>query len=82
MKIETIISELKSAADPARRDAYKTMFRITSYNVCYTKLLRAGEAIMQIYRRDFAVEYKEDASPLTEADTCSNAIITAALQAR
>jgi len=42
----------------------------------------AGEAIMQIYRRDFAVEYKEDASPLTEADTCSNAIITAALQAR
>ncbi len=28
----------------------------------------AGDAIMEIYRRDFTVEYKEDQSPLTEAD--------------
>ena len=39
----------------------------------------AGDAIMQIYERDFEVSYKEDASPLTEADTRSNEIICRAL---
>ena len=41
----------------------------------------AGDAIMEIYRRDFTVEYKDDKSPLTEADTHSNEIIVKALQA-
>ena len=35
----------------------------------------AGEAIMEIYKKDFEVEYKDDKSPLTEADTKSNQII-------
>ncbi len=35
----------------------------------------AGEAIMEIYRSDFAVEHKADKSPLTEADLRSHAII-------
>lgn len=36
----------------------------------------AGQAIMQIYERDdVAVEYKDDRSPLTEADRASNRII-------
>lgn len=35
----------------------------------------AGDAIMEIYQRDFSVEFKNDNSPLTEADTQSNAII-------
>ncbi len=35
----------------------------------------AGDAIMEIYAWDFAVETKEDKSPLTEADKKSNAII-------
>jgi 3'(2'), 5'-bisphosphate nucleotidase len=35
----------------------------------------AGEAIMQIYRRDFNIEYKDDKSPLTEADLKANEII-------
>jgi 3'(2'), 5'-bisphosphate nucleotidase len=35
----------------------------------------AGEAIMEIYQKDFAVDYKSDESPLTETDTCANRII-------
>jgi len=40
----------------------------------------AGSAIMQIYDRDFLIEYKDDKSPLTEADTRSNEIICLALK--
>jgi len=40
----------------------------------------AGEAIMEIYKRDFQVDYKEDASPLTEADLKSNQIICEGLE--
>jgi len=39
----------------------------------------AGEAIMKIYNKDFTVEYKDDKSPLTEADTKANEIICTAL---
>ena len=39
----------------------------------------AGDAIMEIYNRDFQIDYKEDKSPLTEADTKSNEIICDAL---
>ena len=39
----------------------------------------AGDAIMEIYNRDFKIEYKDDKSPLTEADTRSNEIICEAL---
>jgi len=39
----------------------------------------AGDAIMEIYNRDFKIDYKEDKSPLTEADTKSNEIICEAL---
>jgi len=35
----------------------------------------AGDAIMEIYKKDFSVEYKENDSPLTEADTKANEII-------
>lgn len=41
---------------------------------------KAGDAIMEIYERDFQVEYKEDESPLTEADLKSNEIICEFLQ--
>jgi 3'(2'), 5'-bisphosphate nucleotidase len=37
--------------------------------------LKAGDAIMEIYKRDFQIEYKDDKSPLTEADKLSNEII-------
>ena len=36
---------------------------------------QAGEIIMQIYQKDFSVEYKEDQSPLTEADLASHHLI-------
>jgi len=40
----------------------------------------AGDAIIQIYTKDFSIEYKDDKSPLTEADTKSNEIICDALE--
>jgi len=42
--------------------------------------LQAGEAIMEIYQKDFAVDYKDDKSPLTEADLKSNEIICSKLE--
>ena len=41
---------------------------------------RAGDAIMEIYARDFSVETKEDSSPLTEADKKSNTVILEGLK--
>jgi 3'(2'), 5'-bisphosphate nucleotidase len=40
----------------------------------------AGDAIMEIYARDFEVEIKDDKSPLTEADKKSNAVILEGLK--
>jgi 3'(2'), 5'-bisphosphate nucleotidase len=39
----------------------------------------AGDAIMKIYGKDFRIDYKDDKSPLTEADVKSNEIICNAL---
>ena len=36
---------------------------------------KGGEAIMQIYQKDFSVEVKEDQSPLTEADLAAHHLI-------
>lgn len=35
----------------------------------------AGDEIMNIYKRDFEVQFKEDTSPLTEADQAANKVI-------
>ncbi|KAA5605936.1 3'(2'),5'-bisphosphate nucleotidase CysQ [Roseospira marina] len=40
----------------------------------------AGDAVMEVYASDFAVEHKEDKSPVTEADGRAEAIILAALK--
>jgi len=37
--------------------------------------VEAGEKIMEIYNKDFSVEYKDDKSPLTDADKASNEVI-------
>ena len=42
--------------------------------------IKAGEAIMEIYQGDFDVEYKDDASPLTQADKKANAANIATLR--
>ncbi len=41
--------------------------------------LRAGEVIMQVYDTAFEIEYKDDKSPLTEADKKANDIINSFL---
>lgn len=38
-------------------------------------VLLAGKEIMNIYSRDFEVEFKDDSSPLTEADRAANTVI-------
>ena len=40
----------------------------------------AGDAILEIYNNNFAINYKSDNSPLTEADLVSNSIITTILK--
>lgn len=42
---------------------------------------KAGDAIMEIYRKDFDIEYKDDQSPLTQADKKAHDIIVEALNA-
>lgn len=42
-------------------------------------MIAAGKAVMEVYGRDFAVETKGDASPVTEADRRAEAIILADL---
>jgi len=42
--------------------------------------LEAGKTIIEIYDKDFSIEYKDDKSPLTEADLKSNEIIVSALE--
>lgn len=42
---------------------------------------QAGEKMMAIYQRDFAIEQKSDSSPLTEADLAAHHHIKGALQA-
>jgi len=41
---------------------------------------QAGQAIMEIYQKDFSVVYKDDKSPLTEADTIANEVICTQLK--
>ena len=41
--------------------------------------LKAGEIIMKIYKKDFMVDYKDDKSPLTQADLKSNELICSEL---
>jgi 3'(2'), 5'-bisphosphate nucleotidase len=50
---------------------------LNNINLKYIEAIakEAGESIMKIYEKDFYIEYKDDKSPLTEADTKSNQII-------
>jgi 3'(2'), 5'-bisphosphate nucleotidase len=43
-------------------------------------IVLAGKSVMQVYSKPFDVEYKEDHSPLTEADKISNDIISSGLK--
>ena len=48
---------------------------MTNLDTAVITAVQAGQEIMKIYDRNFSVEYKDDKSPLTEADRISNAII-------
>ena len=43
--------------------------------------INAGSEIIKIYNKDYTVVYKDDKSPLTDADTASNRIIVDSLKA-
>jgi 3'(2'), 5'-bisphosphate nucleotidase len=42
--------------------------------------IHAGKAILEVYKKDFQVDYKEDDSPLTDADRRANSIIMEELE--
>lgn len=44
--------------------------------------LEAGKAVLEIYEGDFSTEQKDDASPITVADTTAHAILSRRLQER
>lgn len=44
--------------------------------------LEAGRRIVEIYSKDFSVDYKADQSPITEADQISNAFIVQTLSSK
>jgi 3'(2'), 5'-bisphosphate nucleotidase len=48
---------------------------------CREISIEAGAAILQVYNSDFAVQHKDDKSPLTEADLAAHKIIDARLKA-
>lgn len=48
---------------------------------CLRLAAEAGTAILQVYAQDFAVEHKDDHSPLTQADLASHRIIVEGLRA-
>lgn len=58
-----------------KEEALKFMSVVTS------AFFRASAHIMEVYGRNFTVTYKEDASPVTEADRGANKIITERLSA-
>lgn len=57
------------------------MLKQIDINDIITIARKAGGVIMEIYAKDFSVEYKEDKSPLTEADKKANEIIIDGLNA-
>ncbi|WP_228200550.1 3'(2'),5'-bisphosphate nucleotidase CysQ [Arcobacter peruensis] len=60
----------------------KTIMQFKDINIEDIKniAVKAGDLIMEIYNKDFQIDYKDDKSPLTEADTKSNELICNKLQ--
>ncbi len=49
-------------------------------NIAIKAALNAGREILKVYNRDFKIDYKEDESPLTEADIIANNVILSYLK--
>jgi len=54
----------------------------TNLKVALSAAKAAGDAILEVYERDFGIEQKDDGSPLTLADRRSHEIINAYLSSR
>ena len=63
---------------------YKKDFEVEGLNFEVDDILKiafdAGKKIMVIYEKDFEIEYKDDKSPLTQADSAANKIIFEGLE--
>lgn len=57
-----------------------TQFNDININIIKDIAIKAGDEIMKIYNKDFNIDYKNDKSPLTEADLKSNEIICKSLK--
>ncbi|MFK7866884.1 MAG: 3'(2'),5'-bisphosphate nucleotidase CysQ [Alphaproteobacteria bacterium] len=60
---------------------FNTKWAQETLPILHDLCLQAGDAIMEIYRSDFQVEYKDDKMPVTEADRAAEAIIIKGLRA-
>ncbi|MGJ0125607.1 3'(2'),5'-bisphosphate nucleotidase CysQ, partial [Campylobacter coli] len=49
--------------------------RICSLETIASIAIKAGKNVLKIYNQDFKISYKDDNSPLSEADLISNEII-------
>jgi len=77
--VNRLSEAVQSPVNPLRHTSIAERHRLLEDVV--TIVRRAGEAVMSVYLTDFAVHGKADASPVTEADRCAEAIITTALEA-
>ena len=63
---------------------YNKTFKIDNFEFNIDDVLeiakKAGNEVLKIYNKDFSVEYKDDKSPLTEADKASHSLIVEGLK--
>ena len=79
--VDTEKADVSACAEAVLREAERLSIPYDALlRTAVAASLEAGRAIMDVYAQDFAVSYKADSSPLTAADTASDAIIAAALQ--
>ena len=76
--IDTDTLSLKEAANVIMGHIFESQMEYLLQKVLETAIWAAydaGKEILEVYKKDFSVEYKADNSPLTEADKRSNALI-------
>jgi 3'(2'), 5'-bisphosphate nucleotidase len=76
---ETISDEKRTIMTPANKETTPDLKALLSIAVAAS--VEAGKAVLEVYSSDFAVEKKEDKSPLTLADKRSHEIISRKLMA-
>lgn len=85
IEIFTVEMEAETAAD--KIVSYICEYELDFYikkitDFCVLTAIESGRKILEIYNKDFAVEYKDDKSPLTEADKASDEFIVRNLKER